>query len=177
MDTLDKKMQTILERDDLSADERLKLYDQWFTNIVEHLLLVWFLRIFPSLWIEIFPFVQHVVDYIHHVASLNGFSLVFQFLCLVPANVETALETIREANVPQYLIAHENRWRYITQTKTTPRSRKRQQSPPLLDRTPQNTKKQKERSPELGRLVNSIDYNASPGKSSSSWFMQSVRVL
>jgi hypothetical protein len=30
MDTLDKKMQTILEREDLSADERLKLYDQSF---------------------------------------------------------------------------------------------------------------------------------------------------
>jgi len=28
MDTLDKKMQTILEREDLSTDERLKLYDQ-----------------------------------------------------------------------------------------------------------------------------------------------------
>jgi hypothetical protein len=27
MDTLDKKMQIILEREDLSADERLKLYD------------------------------------------------------------------------------------------------------------------------------------------------------
>jgi hypothetical protein len=32
MDTLDKKMQTILEREDLSADERLKLYDQSFTR-------------------------------------------------------------------------------------------------------------------------------------------------
>ena len=32
MNTLDKKMQTILERDDLSADELLKLYDQWFTQ-------------------------------------------------------------------------------------------------------------------------------------------------
>jgi hypothetical protein len=86
MDTLDKKMQTILEREDLSADERLKLYDQSFTrylnvyddyrlkpvavapeprdqsNLVEHLLLVRLLRIFPSLWVEIFPFVQHVVD-------------------------------------------------------------------------------------------------------------------
>ena len=28
LDTLDKKMQTILEREDLSADKRLKLYDQ-----------------------------------------------------------------------------------------------------------------------------------------------------
>jgi hypothetical protein len=32
MDTMDKKMQTILEREDLSADERLKLYDQSFTR-------------------------------------------------------------------------------------------------------------------------------------------------
>jgi hypothetical protein len=32
MDTLDKKIQTILEREDLSADERLKLYDQSFTR-------------------------------------------------------------------------------------------------------------------------------------------------
>ena len=32
MDTLDKKMQTILEREDLSEDERLKLYNQSFTR-------------------------------------------------------------------------------------------------------------------------------------------------
>jgi hypothetical protein len=32
MDTLDKKMQTILKKEDLSADERLKLYDQSFTR-------------------------------------------------------------------------------------------------------------------------------------------------
>jgi hypothetical protein len=32
IDTLDKKMQTILEREDMSADERLKLYDQSFTR-------------------------------------------------------------------------------------------------------------------------------------------------
>jgi hypothetical protein len=32
MDTLDKKMQTILEKEDLSADERLKLFDQSFTR-------------------------------------------------------------------------------------------------------------------------------------------------
>ena len=32
MDIWDKKMQTILEREDLSADERLKLYDQSFTR-------------------------------------------------------------------------------------------------------------------------------------------------
>jgi hypothetical protein len=32
MDTLDKKMETILEREGLSEDERLKLYDQSFTR-------------------------------------------------------------------------------------------------------------------------------------------------
>jgi hypothetical protein len=32
MDTLDKKMQTIIEREDLLADKRLKLYDQSFTR-------------------------------------------------------------------------------------------------------------------------------------------------
>ena len=35
MDTLDKKMQIILEREDLSADERLKLYDQSFTRYLK----------------------------------------------------------------------------------------------------------------------------------------------
>ena len=33
MDTLDKKMQTILESEDLSGDERLQLYDQSFTRL------------------------------------------------------------------------------------------------------------------------------------------------
>jgi hypothetical protein len=32
MDTLDKKMQSILEIEDLSTDEHLKLYDQSFTR-------------------------------------------------------------------------------------------------------------------------------------------------
>jgi transposase InsO family protein len=32
MDTLDKKMESILEREDLSTDERFKLYDQSFTR-------------------------------------------------------------------------------------------------------------------------------------------------
>ena len=46
-----------------------------------------------------------------------------------PQGWETFGEALREANVPQDLIGHEDRWRYITQTKRTPRSRKRQQSP------------------------------------------------
>jgi hypothetical protein len=32
MDTLDKKMQTILDREDLSSDERLKLNRTWSTT-------------------------------------------------------------------------------------------------------------------------------------------------
>ena len=46
-----------------------------------------------------------------------------------PQGWETFGEVLREANVPQNLIGHEDRWRYISQTKRTPRSRKRQQSP------------------------------------------------
>jgi hypothetical protein len=46
-----------------------------------------------------------------------------------PQGWETVGEVLREANVPQNLIGHEDRWRYISQTKRTPRSRKRQQSP------------------------------------------------
>ena len=36
---------------------------------------------------------------------------------------------LARSNVPQYLIGNKDRWRYITQTKRTPRSRKRQESP------------------------------------------------
>jgi hypothetical protein len=68
--------------------------------------------------------------------------------CVNPQGWETFGEALREASVPQDMIGHEDRWRYITQTKRTSRSRKRQQNP-----SPLNTKKQKERSPELGRLL------------------------
>ena len=51
---------------------------------------------------------------------------------------ETFGETLREANVPQNLVGHEDCWKYINQTKRTPRSRKRQHFPPLLDHTPEN---------------------------------------
>jgi hypothetical protein len=44
-----------------------------------------------------------------------------------PQGWEAFGEALREANVPQDLIGHEDRWRYISQTKRTP----------LLDRTPQ----------------------------------------
>ena len=46
-----------------------------------------------------------------------------------PQGWEPFGEALREANVSQDLIGHEDRWRYITQTTKTPRSRKRQQSP------------------------------------------------
>jgi hypothetical protein len=70
-----------------------------------------------------------------------------------PQGWETFEEALREANVPQDLIGHEDRWGYITQTKRTPRSRKRQQNPsPIRPYSPKTPNKQKERSPELGRL-------------------------
>ena len=42
-----------------------------------------------------------------------------------PQGWEQFGEALREANVSQDLIGHEDRWRYITQTIKTPRSRKR----------------------------------------------------
>ncbi len=63
-----------------------------------------------------------------------------------PQGWETFGEALREANVPQDLIGHEDRWKYITQTKRTPRSRKRQQSPspirPYSPKTPRNRRKE-----------------------------------
>jgi hypothetical protein len=59
---------------------------------------------------------------------------------------ETFGGALREANVPQDLIGHEDRWRHITQTKRTTRSRKRQQSPspirPYSPKTPRNRRKE-----------------------------------
>ena len=45
-----------------------------------------------------------------------------------PEGVEIFGEALRKANVPQDLIGHTDRWRYITHAKRTP-SRKRQESP------------------------------------------------
>ena len=63
-----------------------------------------------------------------------------------PQGWETFGEALREANVPQDLIGHEDRWRYITQTKRTPRSRKRQQSSspirPYSPKTPRSRRKE-----------------------------------
>ena len=56
-----------------------------------------------------------------------------------PQGWETFGEALREANVPQDLIGHEDLWRFITQTKRTPRSRKLQQSPSLIRTYSQKT--------------------------------------
>ncbi len=184
MDTLDKKMQTILEREDLSADERLKLYDQSFTRylnvyddyrprpvavapepvkqdlidneILESVpktmkakvqLLLKKMKSSPDIsWNEKGELkykgetVQgsNVVDLVNDVLRKRKY--------FNPQGWETFGEALREANVPQDLIGHEDRWRYITQTKRTPRSRKRQQSPspirPYSPKTPRNRRKE-----------------------------------
>jgi hypothetical protein len=72
---------------------------------------------------------SNVVELVNDVVSKRKYSN--------PQGWETFGEAIREANVPQDLIGHEDRWRYITQTKRTPRSRKRQQSPSPIRRAPQ----------------------------------------
>ena len=184
MDTLDKKMQTILEREDLSEDERLKLYDQSFTRylnvyddyrprpvavapepvkqdlidneILESVpktmkakvqLLLKKMKSSPDIsWNEKEELkykgetVQesNVVELINDVLSKRKY--------FNPQGWETFGEALREANVPQDLIGHEDRWRYITQTKRTPRSRKRQQSPspirPYSPKIPRNRRKE-----------------------------------
>jgi hypothetical protein len=184
MDTLDKKMQTILERADLSADERLKLCDQSFTRylnvyddyrprpvavapeplkqdlidneILESVpktmkakvqLLLKKIKSNPDIsWNEKRELqykgetVQgsNVVELVNDVVSKRKY--------FNPQGWETFGEAIREANVPQDLIGHEDRWRYITQTKRTPRSRKRQQSPssirPCSPKTPRDRRKE-----------------------------------
>ena len=184
MDTLDKKMQTILEREDLSEVERLKLYDQSLTpylnvyddyrprpvavapepvkqdlidnEILESVpktmkakvqLLLKKMKSSPDIsWNEKEELkykgetVQesNVVELVNDVLSKRKY--------FNPQGWETFGEALREANVPQYLIGHEDRWRYITQTKRTPRSRKRQQSPstirPYSPKTPRNRRKE-----------------------------------
>jgi hypothetical protein len=180
MDTLDKKMQTILEREDLSADERPKLYDQSFTRylnvyddyrprpvavapepvkqdlinneILESVpktmkakvqLLLKKMKSSPDISLNEKGELKYkgetvqgsnVVDLVNNVLSKRQY--------FNPQGWETFGEALREANVPQDLNGHEDRWRYITQTKRTPIR-------PYPPKTPQ---KQKERSPELGRL-------------------------
>ena len=192
MDTLDKKMESKLEREDLSTDERLKLYDQSFTRylnvhddyrprpvvskvstsppavietetkdaieeeILESVpktmktkaeLLVRKMKADPSIsWSEKGELKykgetvrgSNVVDLVNDVLRKRKY--------FNPQGWETFGEALREANVPQDLIGHEDRWKYITQTKRTPRSRKRQQSPspirPYSPKTPRNRRKE-----------------------------------
>ena len=184
MDTLVKNMQTILEREDLSADERLKLYDQSFTRylsvhddyiprpvtvaletvkqdlidneILESVpktmkakaqLLLKKLKSSPDIsWNE-----KGDLKYKGEtVQGSNVVNLVNDVLrkrkYFNPQGWETFEEALREANVPQDLIGHEDRWRYISQTKRPPRSRKRQQSPspirPYSPKTPRSRRKE-----------------------------------
>jgi hypothetical protein len=152
MDTLDKKMQTILDREDLSAEERLKLYDQSFTRylnvyddyrarpepvkqdlfddeILESVpktmkakaqLLLKKMKSSPDIsWNEKGELkykgetVQgsNVVDLVNDVLRKRKY--------FNPQGCETFGEALREANVTQDLIVHEDRWRFITQTKRT----------------------------------------------------------
>jgi hypothetical protein len=176
MDTLDKKMQTILERKDLSEDERLKLYDQSFTRylnvyddykprpvafapepvkqdlidneILESVpktmkakvqLLLKKMKSSPDIsWNE-----KEELKYKGEtVQESNVVELVNDVLSKRKYFNPQGWETFGEANVPQDLIGHEDRRRYITQTKRTPRSRKRQQSPSPIrsysPKTPRN---------------------------------------
>ena len=176
MDTLDKKMQTILEREDLSEDERLKLYDQSFTRylnvyddykprpvafapepvkqdlidneILESVpktmkakvqLLLKKMKSSPDIsWNE-----KEELKYKGEtVQESNVVELVNDVLSKRKYFNPQGWETFGEANVPQDLIGHEDRRRYITQTKRTPRSRKRQQSPSPIrsysPKTPRN---------------------------------------
>jgi hypothetical protein len=184
MDTLDKKMQTILEREDLSADERLKLYDQSFTRylnvyddyrprpvavapepvkqdlidneILECVpktmkakvqLLLKKMKSSPDISLNEKRELKYkgetvqgsnVVDLVNDVLSKRQY--------FNPQGWVTFGEALREGNVPQDSIGHDDRWRYITQTKRTPRSRKRQQSPspiiPYSPKTQRNRKKE-----------------------------------
>jgi hypothetical protein len=81
---------------------------------------------------------SNVVDLINDVLSKRKY--------FNPQGRETFGETLREANVPQDLIGHEDRLRYITHTKRTPRSRIRQQSAstirPHSPKTPRNRRKE-----------------------------------
>jgi hypothetical protein len=59
---------------------------------------------------------SNVVDLVNHVLSKRQY--------FNAQGWETFGDALREANVPQDMIGHEDRWRYITQTKRTPRSGK-----------------------------------------------------
>jgi hypothetical protein len=149
MDTMDKKMQTILEREDLSTDERLKLYDQSFARhlnvyddyrprpvavapepvkqdlidneILESVpkamkakvqLLLKKMKSSPNIsWNE-----KGELKYKGEtVQGSNVVELVNDMLSkkkyFNPQGWEPFGEALREANVPQDLIGHKDRWR------------------------------------------------------------------
>jgi hypothetical protein len=163
-------MQTILEREDLSADERLQLYDQSFTrylNIYDdyrprpvavssptpesespdpieseilarvpktmkakaQLLLKKTKTNRDITWNEKgeLKYKDKTVQGSNMVDLVNDVLRKRKYFN--PQGWETFGEDLREANDPQDLIGHKDRWRYITQTKRTPRSRKQQESP------------------------------------------------
>ena len=192
MDSLDQKMRSILEREDLPTDEQLKHYDQSLTRymnvydeyrpraavsrvstspsavieteikdaIEEEILqsvpktmktkvelLVWKMKADPNIaWSDKGELTyrgetirgSNVVDLVNDVLRKRKY--------FNPQGWETFGEALREANVPQDLIGHEDRWRYISQTKRTPRYRKRQQSPspirPYSPKTPRRRRKE-----------------------------------
>ena len=181
MDTLDKKMQTILEREDLSVHERLKLYDQSFTRYLNvhddyrHRPVAVALEpvkqdLIDNELLESVPKTMKVKAQLllkkmkgsldiswNEKGKLKYKGKAIKVVDLVndvllkrkyfnAQGCEIFGEALREANVPQDLIGHEDRWRYISQTKRTSRSRKRQQSPspirPYSPKTPRSRRKE-----------------------------------
>lgn len=184
MDTLDKNMNDIINREDVPTDERLKLYDQALNRylhvhdefrpkpvvrpepVVQQQepsdpienevlasvpktmkgkaeLLLNKMKTSPDITWNAKGELKYKGETVH---GSNVVDLVNDVLrkrkYFNPQGWETFGEALREANVPQDLIGHEDRWRYITQTKRTPRARKRQQSPsPTRYETPPATPK------------------------------------
>jgi len=169
MDTLDKKMQTILDREDIPIDQRLKLYDK---SMYRYLNVFDDYRPKPEISTPTpesespDPIESEILDSVPKtmrgkaelllkkrktnrditwnekgelkykdkiVHGSNIVDLVNDVLrkrkYFNPEGWETFREALREANVPQDLIGHTDRWGYTIQAKRTPRSRKRQESP------------------------------------------------
>ena len=169
MDTLDKKMQTILDSENIPTDQRLKLYDQSlyiYLNVFDdyrpkpevstptpesespdpieseildsvpkttrgkaELLLIKMKTNRDITWNEKgelkykdkIVHVSNIVDLVNDVLRKRNY--------FNPEGWETFGEALREGNVPQDLIGHSDRWRYIIQAQRTPRSHNRQESP------------------------------------------------
>jgi hypothetical protein len=169
MDTLDKKMQTILDSENIPTDQRLKLYDQSlyiYLNVFDdyrpkpevstptpesespdpieseildsvpkttrgkaELLLKKMKTNRDITWNEKgelkykdkIVHVSNIVDLVNDVLRKRNY--------FNPEGWETFGEALRDGNVPQDLIGHSDRWRYIIQAQRTPRSHNRQESP------------------------------------------------